>query len=74
MPKPIDVREFWQRSREALDELNDVMQIFATNLAQLERLELPPHTVKDGKRALAKFRQNFSRMIREAAAAAKAGR
>jgi hypothetical protein len=64
-PKPLDTWQFWQKSREALDALNDTIQIFATNLAQAEPLELPVHTVKEAKRALAKFQENFTLMVRE---------
>lgn len=64
-PKPQDAWEFWQKSRQALDELNDVMQIFAANVAQEVPLELPAHTVKRAKRSLAKFQENFSLMVRE---------
>jgi hypothetical protein len=66
MPKPIDTWEFWRESRKALDDINDVMQIFATHIAQANPpLELPPHIVKNGKRALAKFQECFSLMVRE---------
>jgi hypothetical protein len=65
MPKPIDTWAFWQKSREALDELNDTMQILATNLNHDAALELPHHTVKHAKRALATFQENFSLIVRE---------
>lgn len=65
MPKPIDAWPFWQKSRAALDELNDTMQVFATYIANDSAIELPPHTVKHGKRALAKFQENFNLMVRE---------
>jgi hypothetical protein len=64
-PKPQDAWEFWQKSREALDALDDVMQVFAINIAQIEPLDLPPHIVKEAKRAVAKFQENFSLMVRE---------
>lgn len=65
-PKVPDAWEFWRKSRKALDDLNDTMQIFATNIAQTDPpLELPPHTIKHAKEALAKFRENFALMVRE---------
>lgn len=41
------------------------MQVLATNIAQAEPLDLPPHIVKEAKRAVAKFEENFSLMVRE---------
>ncbi len=64
-PKPRDSWAFWQKSQKALNELNDVMQVFATNIAQDQSLDLPPHIVKEAKRALAKFEENFNLMVRE---------
>lgn len=64
-PKPIDTWGFWQKSKAALDELADVMQIFGTHIAQEGALELPPHTVHHAKRALGQFQENFSLLVRE---------
>lgn len=64
--KSMDAWGFWQRSRKALDDLNDVMQVCATNIAQDDPpIELPPHTVKHTRRAVAKFEENFALMVRE---------
>jgi hypothetical protein len=65
MPKPIDTWAFWQKSREALDALDDTMHILAANLNHDPAIELPHHVVKQAKRALAKFQENFSLMVRE---------
>lgn len=61
----LDAWGFWQKSREALDELQDVMQILAANVSSDIPLELPHHTVKRCKRALAKFQENFALLVRE---------
>jgi hypothetical protein len=64
--KPNDAWEFWQKSKTALDELNELLQVFATAIAQDDpSLQLPPHTVKQVKRALARFQENFILLVRE---------
>jgi hypothetical protein len=66
MTKPrTDPCAFWQQSKQALDELNDVMQVFATHIAQEDAIELPPHIVRQAKRAQAHFAENFTLMVRE---------
>jgi hypothetical protein len=66
MTKPrTDPWAFWQESKTALDELADALEIFSTHIAQNNSIELPPHTVKHAKRALAAFQENFTLMVRE---------
>jgi len=64
-PKPIDAWKFWQKSREALDELQEVMEVCARYVSEAGTLKLPPHPVKRAKRALARFEENFTLIVRE---------
>jgi hypothetical protein len=66
MTKPrTDPWAFWQESKTALDELTDVMQVLSTHIAQNNAIELPPHTVRQAKRALASFQESFVLLVRE---------
>jgi len=57
---------FWQKSREALDALNDAMQCMATAVAQDDpALQVPHHVVKDVRRNVNRFSENFSLLVRE---------
>lgn len=63
-PKPTDAWEFWQRSKKALDDLNDLMQVMATAISQDDpTLAVPHHAIKDVKRTLARFQENFSFLV-----------
>lgn len=62
--REIDAWEFWQRSKKALDELNDMMQVMASAITQDDpTLQLPHHVVKDVKRSIARFQENFSFLV-----------
>jgi hypothetical protein len=64
--KPHDAWVFWQRSQAAISDLNDVMQQLATAVAQDDpALQLPPHVVRAAKRAVARFQENFTLLVRE---------
>jgi hypothetical protein len=62
---PVNAWECWQRSKAALDDLNDLMQVFGTHVAQEGSIELPHHTVRGANRALARFQENFLAMVYE---------
>jgi hypothetical protein len=63
-PKPNDAWEFWQRSKKALDELNDLMQVMGTAVAQDDpTLQVPHQVIKDVKRNLQRFQESFSCLV-----------
>jgi ABC-type branched-subunit amino acid transport system ATPase component len=64
--KSNDTWAFWQRSQAALSDLSDLMQQLATAVAQDDpTLQLPPHVVREAKRAVARFQENFTLLVRE---------
>jgi ABC-type branched-subunit amino acid transport system ATPase component len=64
--KSHDAWAFWRHSQTAINDLSDVMQQLATAVAQDDpTLQLPPHVVRQAKRALARFQENFTLLVRE---------
>lgn len=56
--------EFWQRSKKALDELTELMQVMSTAISQDDpTLAVPHHVIKDVKRNIARFQENFSFLV-----------
>ena len=55
---------FWQRSKKALDELTDLMQVMGTAIAQDDpALQCPPHLVKEARKQTARFEENFRLLV-----------
>lgn len=64
MAKTLDSWTFWQRSRKALDELNDLMQVMSTAISQDDpALQCPRHIVKDVRKQIARFEENFRLLV-----------
>ena len=65
-PKPADAYGFYDKAVQALNELCALMAEFQCAIAQEDpALQMPPHAVKEAKRALGHFQENFSCMVRE---------
>jgi hypothetical protein len=63
-PQPNDAWQFWVRSKQALDELNDLMQVMGTAVAQDNpTVQLPHGAIKDVKRNLQRFQESFGCLV-----------
>lgn len=64
-PKPNSAWKFWQQSQQALDELNSLMQQLASSVSAEPAIQPPPALVRQIKRNLADFQENFTLLVRE---------
>jgi hypothetical protein len=57
--------KFWQESKQALDDLGDLMQQFASFVTVDPPIPPPPGIVRQIKRDLARFQEKFVLLVRE---------
>lgn len=57
--------KFWQESKQALDELGDLMQQLATSITVEPPIPPPPGIVRQIKRDMAHFQEKFTLLVRE---------
>jgi hypothetical protein len=57
--------KFWQESKQALDELGDLMQQLATFITVDHPIPPPPGIVRQIKRDMAHFQEKFTLLVRE---------
>jgi UDP-N-acetylmuramoylalanine-D-glutamate ligase len=57
--------KFWQESKQALDELGELMQQLAGLIVASPAIQPPPILVRQIKRDMARFQEQFTLLIRE---------